>query len=574
MPPLPVPPVISATTSRPGRVFYRLIVSVCVATSPALGMSPLPVQPRLHVAAEQMPAVEIRRLAREAYVWGWPLAYVHHCRLTLERVPVPGRSGGMPVAPINRLAMLSDRVVPRNTIVPCPNQDVIYGFGMFDLAATPVVVQVPDFGPRFWLYQLGDQRTDGFAQMGSMYGTQPGCHLVVGPGWSGQVPPGIAGIVRCPTRYAYCLPRVFFSAAAGDREAALPAVNRIMAYPLDEFDGGMRDCDWSKARWLPNIGKRTTGVSPQTFFETLPKLLDDVPPLPDEERLYADLRRLVATIDRDPSLARLAAEAAGDAERDVVAPLFEFRNVGRPLAGNWTTIDNGAAFGTDYVTRTAVARSNVFVNRQRETKYFFLDLDSRGERLRGDRDYRITFPAGALPPARAFWSLTVYDERHALPAEPTGTYAIGSRNGGLKIDPDGSLTITLSRKPPDALAGNRLTAPEGHFSLYMRLYWPQDPALDGSWTPPPVILVSTAPDRSGGPQSSPTEAVHQAPTLGTSQFLAASLKCVDSAGCGETAAGWGSEKYDSASLTGQLGGTPWVSAAARMEQEARHAGVR
>ncbi|NBW87807.1 MAG: DUF1254 domain-containing protein, partial [Planctomycetia bacterium] len=428
--PLPVQPAVPATTRRVVRVVYRLIFCACVAASPALGMSPLPVEPRFYAGAEQMPADEIRRLAREAYVWGWPLAYVHHCRLTLERVPVPGRSGGMPVAPINRLAMLSDRVVPRNTIVPCPNQDVIYGFGMFDLAATPVVVQVPDFGPRFWLYQLGDQRTDSFARMGSMYGTQPGCHLVVGPNWNGQVPPGITEIVRCPTRYAYCLPRVFFSAAAGDREAALPAVNRIMAYPLDEFDGGMQECDWSKARWLPNIGKRTTGVSPQTFFETLPKLLDDVPPLPDEEPLYADLRRLVASIDRDPSLARLAAEAAGDAERDLVAPLFEFRNVGRPLAGNWTTIDNGAAFGTDYVTRTAVARSNVFVNREEETKYYFLDLDARGERLRGDRDYRITFPAGALPPARAFWSLTVYDERHALPTEPTGTYAIGSRDGG------------------------------------------------------------------------------------------------------------------------------------------------
>lgn len=574
MPPLPVPPVIPATTSRPGRVFYRLIVCVCVASSPALGMSPLPVQPRLHVAAEQMPAVEIRRLAREAYVWGWPLAYVHHCRLTLERVPVPGRSGGMPVAPINRLAMLSDRVVPRTTIVPCPNQDVIYGFGIFDLAATPVVVQVPDFGSRFWLYQLGDQRTDGFAQMGSMYGTQPGCHLVVGPGWSGRVPPGIRGIVRCPTRYAYCLPRVFFNAAAGDREAALPAVNRIMAYPLDEFDGGMQECDWSKARWLPNIGKRTTGVSPQNFFDTLPRLLDDVPPLPGEERLYADLRRLVALIDRDPALARLAAEAAGEAERDVVAPLFEFRNVGRPLAGNWTTIDNGAAFGTDYVTRTAVARSNVFVNRQRETKYFFLDLDARGERLRGDRVYRITFPAGALPPARAFWSLTVYDERHALPRDPAGTYAIGSRDGGLAIGPDGSVTISLSRQPTDEAAGNRLTAPEGDFSLYLRLYWPLEAAVDGTWTPPPVEPVTVARAQSAAPSDGGSEAAEHAKLPGTFQFLAAPLKCGDFADYGKAAAGASSEKFDSASLTGQLGGTPGVSATARMEQEARDAGVR
>lgn len=182
----------------------------------------------------QLTLNEARTIGREAYVWGWPLVYLHNCRTALERVPALGRSGGMPVAPLNRLSMLSDRIAPRCARVPCPNQDVIYGFGMFDLAASAVVVQVPDFGSRFWLYQLGDQRTDGFAEIGSMYGTRPGSYLVVGPGWQGDVPTGIAGVLRCPTRYGYCLPRVFVTAAAGDREAALPAVKQIMAYPLAE----------------------------------------------------------------------------------------------------------------------------------------------------------------------------------------------------------------------------------------------------------------------------------------------------------------------------------------------------
>ena len=85
-------------------------------------------------------AADIRVVAREAYVWGWPLVYLHHCRVALERVPAAGRSGGMPVAPLNRLSMLTDRISPRTTRVPCPNQDVIYGFGMFDLADDAVVV--------------------------------------------------------------------------------------------------------------------------------------------------------------------------------------------------------------------------------------------------------------------------------------------------------------------------------------------------------------------------------------------------------------------------------------------------
>jgi len=50
-----------------------------------------------------------------------------------------------------------------------------------DLAREPVVVQVPDFGKRYWVYQATDLRTDGFANLGTMYGTKPGFYLLSGP---------------------------------------------------------------------------------------------------------------------------------------------------------------------------------------------------------------------------------------------------------------------------------------------------------------------------------------------------------------------------------------------------------
>ena len=43
-----------------------------------------------------------------------------------------------------------------------------------------------DFGDRFWVYQIVDQRTDSFAQVGKMYGTKPGFYLLAGPlEWNG-----------------------------------------------------------------------------------------------------------------------------------------------------------------------------------------------------------------------------------------------------------------------------------------------------------------------------------------------------------------------------------------------------
>jgi hypothetical protein len=74
-------------------------------------------------------------------------------------------------------------------------------------------------------------------------------------------------------------------------------------------------------------------------------------------------------------------KAAAEADAQVVKPLFEFRNFGLQLPHHWSTVSNGAAFGTDYFTRTAVAKSNIFVNAPNETKYFYQDLDANGGRL-------------------------------------------------------------------------------------------------------------------------------------------------------------------------------------------------
>jgi len=476
-----------------------LIIVVAIATGPTFDVLAATIGAaageRGSTVLVNVPPAAIRAAAREAYVWGWPLAYVHQCRTRVALVPRAGTSGGLPVAPLNELAMLTDQIAPRSGFVPCPSRDVLYGFGVFDLAVTPVVVQVPDFGDRFWLFQLGDQRTDSFAELGSMYASRPGFYLVVGPAWSGVAPPGITRVFHCPTRHAYCIPRVFFTSAPEDRSAAASAVATVMAYPLAEFTGVPRRRDWSKLGWLPNLGRREHTMTPERFLRILPDLIEDVPPLPGEESLYERLRQLVVAITTDKMLADIAREALHEAERDVVSPLSEFRNVGQRLPAGWTTIVNGGAFGTDYLTRTAVARSTVFVNRHHETKYYYLDVDVTGKRLEGAQTYTITFPNGRLPPAHGFWSLTAYDARHALASDTSGRHSVGSRDVGLRVSPDGSLTIVVGRAGGAAdgsgaapgAAANRVAPPGGAFSLCLRLYAPRAEALENAWTPPPLM---------------------------------------------------------------------------------------
>jgi hypothetical protein len=122
-----------------------------------------------------MPEAYARMVAQFAYLWGWPLINMANRRAAITQAPVPALLGGfLPAAPRGRIAMLVDYIAPQEHFVTCPNQDVAYGLGFFALDVEPVVIQVPDFGDRFWVYALYDARTDQFGRVGKPYGTQPG----------------------------------------------------------------------------------------------------------------------------------------------------------------------------------------------------------------------------------------------------------------------------------------------------------------------------------------------------------------------------------------------------------------
>jgi hypothetical protein len=447
------------------------------------------------VSGARMTEDYVRSVGRLAYLWAWPLVNMHNRLSIMEKLPGPGLLGGVvPAASPGSIGMLHDYITPDEKLVACPNQDVVYGFGIIDAQRGPSVVQVPDFGGRFWVYQAVDQRTDSFIRLGAMYQTRPGLYLLAPVSWDGAVPAGIAGVFRFDTRIAVCAPRVFMDDTDQDRAAIQPALNQVMMYPLTDYTGAMRTTDWTTAPTFP-AGDATSGeqetqwVDPRQFFDQLSGVMAEVPARAGEEALYGWLDSLLQAAAADPQVAELLRAAAVDANAGLVADLFQFRNIGLPLPGHWSTQRNGARFGTDYLSRTAMGKANIFVNTPEETTYFYQDLDEHGERLDGSRSYAVTFPPNRLPPVQGFWSLALYNEHHFFHPNELNRYSLGTKNKDLHHAADGSLTLTASATPPDddELRSNWLPAPAGPFSLYLRAYWPEQQILDGTWAPPPVI---------------------------------------------------------------------------------------
>ncbi|MFC6979242.1 DUF1254 domain-containing protein [Microbulbifer taiwanensis] len=434
-------------------------------------------------------------IGRMAYIWGWPLVNMQNRRATITQAPQPSLMHGViPVAPMNRLAMLTGYIKPTETFIACPNQDVAYGLGYFALKGNPAVIQVPDFGDRFWVYAMYDGRTDQFGTVGKPYGTKPGFYLLVGPGWQGTAPKGISGVIRSNTEFANVVPRVFMDDTDEDRAAIQPLISQIVAYPLSEFDGKMKTVDYSK---LPSLGDaadtsggETQWVVPEKFFDQLGDVLDRIPPLPGEEALYAQFRQLLAIADKDPAIKKALVQAAIDTDKSVIRPFLQWEHNGVPAGNGWNRSKNNAQWGVDYFDRTGTARSNLLDNRPAETQYFYTDFDSGGNKLKGDSLYAVTFPKGQLPPVRGFWSLTLYNDKHLFHQNDLERFSLGTKNKMLKYNPDGSLTLYAGAKSPGKdREPNWLPAPDGDFSLYIRAYWGKAGILDGSWQPPKVEKI-------------------------------------------------------------------------------------
>ncbi|RAO78223.1 DUF1254 domain-containing protein [Dyella jiangningensis] len=436
----------------------------------------------------------VATVGRMAYLWGWPIINERHRRAAFNKAPESGLLGGvLPVAPENNITMLTDYIAADEHFVTCPNQDVTYGFGFGDLSKDAVVVQVPDFGDRFWVYALYDARSDSFGQLGKQYGTKPGMYLIVGPDWRGKVPAGIAGVIHSPTNTIGMAPRILMDDTAEDRKAIQTVLRQIMIYPLSKYSGKPQTKEWSKVPHFPAPEGQGSGetqwVNPETFFDELPVALDETPPLPGEEALYAQFRAVLRAAAKDPAIRDQLKHTAIDAEKNLIGPLFEFRNYGVAIGNGWTTAPNGARFGYDYLTRAAVSKSNMYVNRPEETRYFYLDLDSKGERLNGSHAYTVTFKSP--PPVNGFWSLTMYNEHHLFEPNTMGRYSLGTKNKNLKKNPDGSLTIYVQHDSPGAdKESNWLPSPKGDFSLYTRTYWPKPEINEGKWAPPPAVRAN------------------------------------------------------------------------------------
>ena len=171
----------------------------------------------------------------------------------------------------------------------------------------------------------------------------------------------------------------------------------------------------------------------------------------------------------------LVLDSVAKAQTTTVNGWSSIRWVGQP--------DNGI------LVRAALQKALPVVNVFEEAAYWTTGVDGARKKLSGEREYRLRFPPGHLPPNDAFWSLTATDTVGYMVSSPTGRSSVDDHSG-LVTEPDGSVDILLQSQAPSGEAQNWLPTPTGRFKLMLRAYLPGPTILDGSYVVPPIIRVS------------------------------------------------------------------------------------
>ena len=447
--------------------------------------------------AQSMSADEARSIASEAFIYFYPLITMDVTRKQLTNV---AKSEGL-AAPVNQFANIRTYPAADVKAVVRPNFDTLYSSAWLDVTKEPVIVSVPDTKGRYYLLPMLDMWTDVFASPGwRTTGTGAQNYLLAAPTWRPEVkdnlealglPPGTQRI-DAPTPQVWIIGRTKTDGPS-DYAAVHAIQDQLKITPLSQWG---KNTPPVPAQIDASVDMKT---APKTQVDTMPgekyfayaaELMKTVPQHLTDQPMIARLKRIGFNVGQsydtsklDPSIRTALNQAPRDGLGLMQRQLPTLARVANGWSMNITTM---GVYGNYYVKRAIVANLGLGANLPEDAIYPMNLADKNGQPLNGANAYTIHFDKADLPPAHAFWSITLYDSDGFQVANPLNRFAVSSWNQ-LTYNSDGSLTLYFQNDDPgEAKRSNWLPAPKGPFNLTMRLYAPAQSVLLGRWVPPVV----------------------------------------------------------------------------------------
>lgn len=455
----------------------------------AIALSVLGSGTQAQPTADELAEAEAFALGYQAYITG---AVYARSQILMEYDINPNAPLN---APLNVFNIYPELATPDTAIDFAPNNDTVYGLAWLDLRHGPVLMTIPATPDRYWVVQATDWALNTLDYVGSRVESKPGTYAYVPPGWTGSLPEGVTRIESSTTGVFLQARVVVTPDSKADLNRVLAMLKTFRLEPLDPVATYL-----TVAPGAPLV--RTQMDNPLWQNLDFYPLLNRAWTFGGVREQDAEVARLALALGIGPGLnfdpAKLSAAQLRGLERAAKTGferIWQHALTFGERRNGWRFASNLGFYGNNRLLASTIGMRGYGANTAVEAMYLPAYVDGSGQPLNGGNSYRIRFPAGQIPPASAFWSVTMYTlPNNRLVANPINRYAISDRTPGVKFERDGSLILRIQHdRPRGADARNWLPSPAGRFWVILRMYGPKPEVLRGEYAPPPVERVEKRP---------------------------------------------------------------------------------
>lgn len=428
----------------------------------------------------------------EAYIYGYPLVTLDVTRRVMTNVAAPQGAH----APMGQFLLMRKYPDASFKDVTAPNADTLYSTAWLDLAKEPYVLSLPDMADRYFLMPMLSGWTDVFEVPGKRTtGTKAQTFAITGPHWKGRLPEGVTEL-KAPTNMVWILGRTYCTGTPEDYQTCHAVMDKYDLRPLSAFG---KPYTPPKGTVDPSIDMKTPvreqvhQMDAVTYFTLFAKLMKDNPPAKADAQMVEKLAKIGIIPGKDFDASKLPAGAAKSIPKTAQDKIMGHFNQGGSDLNGWIFTTKAGIYGTDYLQRAFITAIGLGANRPQDAVYPTSSVDAEGKPYSGANKYVVHFAKGQVPPANAFWSITMYNGDYFFVDNPLNKYTVSPRNN-LQYNSDGSLDLYIQHESPGKnRESNWLPAPKDKFILMMRLYWPKETPpsiIDGTWKPSAVTKTS------------------------------------------------------------------------------------
>ena len=412
------------------------------------------------------------------------------------------RKGILEFGPPNTTAILFEDLMDSHALWLTPNTTSVYMVSWLELSDEPMVIETPPdvlgIIDDHWFKYVAD-----FGRLGPDK-NKGGKFLIIPPGYEGEIPEGYF-VTRTNTYGNWVIWRGF--QVDGSPKPAIDTTKKIFRiYPLSRKDNP------PKMNFVNASGKFMNTIHRMDYeiFEEINTVVQAEPSHGQDREILGILASVGIKKGQpfrpDARMKKILTEAADIGAVTVRTIMSQPRDEGfylfpgkssvwtNPFVGGSHEFLSDGAYLLDaragfHFYATGITPAMTFKIIGKGSKYAVAYLDADGNPYDGGKTYKVNVPKN--PPAKDFWSFTLYDNQTRSMLQTDQQFpGIDNNKPGMIQNPDGSYDVYFGPKAPKGMENNWIqTIPGKGWNMLFRLYGPLDPWFDKTWRPGDPELV-------------------------------------------------------------------------------------